>query len=269
MNNAGVVQWIKEMTSMNTTLADTVPTIAVNSSGTIYVAYQTTGVVLGGTNIGSTDIAVFKIIQIPDAPTAVYATAGNALATVVFTAPTVTGGYDIISYTVTSSSGAVVTGSASPITVSDLINGTAYTFTVTATNAVGVSSPSSASASMTPAAAPDPPTNVVGSSPGFNTVYVTWDAPNSSGATALQNYLVKVLPIQLMVVVPAANTNVTIVGLNARTYTFTVTAVNETNTSATSVKSDPVGVDDDTSTYRYMVLNTPFTFKVFSAFKIV
>jgi hypothetical protein len=74
----------------------------------------------------------------PDAPTIGTATAGDGQATVTFTAPANNGGSAITSYTVTSSPGNfTATGSSSPITVSGLNNGTSYTFTVTATNAVG------------------------------------------------------------------------------------------------------------------------------------
>src|SRR5436190_8659598 len=43
-----------------------------------------------------------------------------------------------------------VSGAASPITVTGLSNGTSYTCTVTASNAVGISAPSAASNSVTP-----------------------------------------------------------------------------------------------------------------------
>ena len=87
----------------------------------------------------------------PNAPTNVSATAGNAQATVSFTAPTNDGGSSITGYTVTSNPGSLTaTGSASPITVTGLTNGTSYTFTVKATNAVGDSSASGASSSVTP-----------------------------------------------------------------------------------------------------------------------
>jgi len=87
----------------------------------------------------------------PDAPTIGTATAGNGQATVTFTAPANTGGFAITSYTVTSSPGNFTgTGSASPITVSGLTNGTGYTFTVTATNVLGAGPASSASSSVTP-----------------------------------------------------------------------------------------------------------------------
>jgi len=90
---------------------------------------------------------------VPGAPTIGTATAGNAQATVSFTAPASTGGVAITSYTVTSSPGGfTASGSASPLTVTGLTNGTAYTFTVTATNSVGTGPASAASNSVTPAA---------------------------------------------------------------------------------------------------------------------
>ena len=92
---------------------------------------------------------------VPDAPTAISASAGNAQASVSFTAPSNNGGATITGYTVTSSPGGFTqSGAVSPITVTGLTNGTAYTFTVVATNSVGNSAASAASNSVTPAAAP-------------------------------------------------------------------------------------------------------------------
>ena len=90
----------------------------------------------------------------PDAPTIGTAVAGNAQATVSFTAPSSDGGSAITSYVATSSPGAI-TGTLSQagsgdIIVSGLTSGIAYTFTFTATNDIGTSLASAASNSITP-----------------------------------------------------------------------------------------------------------------------
>ncbi len=80
----------------------------------------------------------YPIITVPGAPRFVSAIAGNAQATVYFTAPVSNGGSAVTSYTVTSSSGNLTaTGNTSPITVTGLNNGTIYMFYVVATNLAG------------------------------------------------------------------------------------------------------------------------------------
>lgn len=80
------------------------------------------------------------------APTAVTVKAGDKCATVSFTPSVSTG---VTMYTVTSTPGGIIaTGTSSPIVVSNLINGTSYTFSVTATNSTGVSPASTASVSI-------------------------------------------------------------------------------------------------------------------------
>jgi hypothetical protein len=92
--------------------------------------------------------------SLSDAPTIGTVVAGNQQATVPFTAPSSDGGSAITSYTAISSPGGITgtisqSGSGS-ITVTGLTNGTAYTFSVTATNAIGTSPASDASSSITP-----------------------------------------------------------------------------------------------------------------------
>ena len=91
--------------------------------------------------------------SVPDAPTGVSASAtGQTTASVSFSAPANNGGSAITSFTVTSSpAGGTATGASSPLTVTGLTASTSYTFTVTATNAVGTSVASSASSSITTA----------------------------------------------------------------------------------------------------------------------
>lgn len=99
---------------------------------------------------------------VPGAPTIGSATAGNGQASVAFTAPTSNGGATITGYTVTSTPGSLTaTGSSSPITVTGLTNGTAYTFKVKATNSVGTGAESAASNSATPAASGPTPIGLV------------------------------------------------------------------------------------------------------------
>ncbi|MBL8512984.1 MAG: fibronectin type III domain-containing protein, partial [Betaproteobacteria bacterium] len=86
---------------------------------------------------------------VPGAPTIGTATAGDAQISVAFTAPASNGGATITSYTATCGS-SNASGSSSPITVTGLTNGTAYTCTATATNSAGTGAASSASNSATP-----------------------------------------------------------------------------------------------------------------------
>jgi hypothetical protein len=105
----------------------------------------------------------------PAAPTIGTATGGAALATVTFT-PQDNGGSAITSYTVTSSPGSITaSGSSSPIIVTSLTPGTAYTFSVTATNKYGTSAASSATNSVTPT---EPPTQAGYTGSGRDGVYI-------------------------------------------------------------------------------------------------
>jgi hypothetical protein len=88
------------------------------------------------------------------APTIGVATAtGTTTADVTFTAPASDGGSTILSYTATSSPGGITgvltQAGSGTINVTGLSSSTSYTFTVTATNAIGTSDPSAASNSIT------------------------------------------------------------------------------------------------------------------------
>ena len=86
----------------------------------------------------------------PTTPTIGTVTAGNASASVPFTASSYVG-KGTITYTATSNPGGFTGTGSSPITVSGLTNGTSYTFTVVGATNYGISSEASAASnSVTP-----------------------------------------------------------------------------------------------------------------------
>jgi uncharacterized repeat protein (TIGR02543 family) len=137
------------------TCAATAPTetctVTGLSNGVAYTfkATATNGI---GTSAQSTASSAVTPSTVPNAPTGVVASAGDASASVSFTAPTNTGGSAITGYVVTASDGTTASGTTSPITITGLTNDTAYTFTVKAVNANGDSVASASSSSATPKA---------------------------------------------------------------------------------------------------------------------
>jgi hypothetical protein len=80
----------------------------------------------------------------PGTPAITTVTPGDRQARIAFTVPA-DGGSPITGFNVTAMPGNITaTGTSSPITVTGLTNGTAYTFTVTATNAAGLTGVASA-----------------------------------------------------------------------------------------------------------------------------
>jgi hypothetical protein len=96
--------------------------------------------------------------NLPKAPTDVTATPLDGAAAVSWSAPEPNGASVIRSYTVTSSPDGkkCTSNGAFTCTVSGLTNGTAYTFTVSASNAAGTGPASAASAPVIPALVPTP-----------------------------------------------------------------------------------------------------------------
>lgn len=95
---------------------------------------------------------------VPGAPTITAGAAGDSSATLTFSAPTSNGGAAITGYVATCSGAGAsrsASGSASPLTVTGLTNGTTYSCSVTASNSVGTGAASTA-VSVTPAASTKP-----------------------------------------------------------------------------------------------------------------
>lgn len=125
-------------------------TVAGLQSGVSYT-FTVTATNASGTSAASSASNSITATTVPQAPTIGTATGGNTSASITFTAGA-TGGKTVSTFTATSSPSSITgTSASSPISVTGLSNGTAYTFTVTATNANGTSSASAASNSVTPA----------------------------------------------------------------------------------------------------------------------
>ncbi len=168
----------------------------------------------------------------PGAPNLGLAIRGNGQASVSFSTPAYDGGSTITGYEVTSSPGdKTVSGTFSPLTLAGLINGTAYTFTVTAANSIGSGPPSAASNSITPATVPGAP--AIGTvSVGSGQATISFSAPASDGGSLITSYTVSTNGGQTTSVTMSP---VTLTGLaNGTTYSFSARATNSAGTGAAS-----------------------------------
>lgn len=141
--------------NLTVTLTSQSPTICTVFNGNVTMVTAGMCTIVASQAGNATYLPAASVTQIfgitglvPGAPTIVSATPGDARAVVSFTAPTTTGGSPITLYTATCGATSA-TGSASPISVNGLSNGTPYNCSVSATNALGTG-PSSASLPVTP-----------------------------------------------------------------------------------------------------------------------
>ncbi len=183
-------------------------------------------------------------LDVPTEPLSASATAGNAQATVSWSAPSIDGGSAITGYVVTvvgdPSKSCTATPPNTSCTITGLTNGTAYTFAVRADNANGAGAEAEAGP-VTPSAAPVPsaplnPAAVAGNAQAT----VAWEAPASGGPFTLYTVTAVEDPSKTCTATPP-NTSCTVPGLaNGTPYTFTVTASNASGTGAASVASNAV-----------------------------
>lgn len=185
---------------------------------------------------------------VPGAPRNAAATPLNARATVQWAAPESDGGSPVLRYRVTAVPGgatATVDAPATTASIGGLVNGTAYTFTVTAVNAVGEGAASAPTTPVIPReelapGPPDPPTSVQATA-GSGQATVSWTASARTGGSPLRRYRVTAAPGGATITVDAPATLAVVAGLtNGTAYTFTVVAIADGGESAASAPSAAV-----------------------------
>jgi Fibronectin type III domain len=248
----GGVTWL---TFADGTSTSTTATLTGLTIGTTY-SFRVTAVNSQGTGAASSSAPSLPVITVPNRLTyAPNAVASPGEVTVIWSAPTNTGGSGITDYLieVTSNGGQTwvtythTPSAATSVTFTALTANSTYSFRVSPINAAGtgpvstVAIPVVAQAATAPAAV-GTPTATAGSNPGE--VVLTWTAPAANGS-AITDYVVEYSPDGGVTWLTFADgtstgTTATVTGLTVGTaYVFRVTAVNGVGTAAAGTSSAP------------------------------
>ncbi|NBR07975.1 MAG: fibronectin type III domain-containing protein, partial [Planctomycetes bacterium] len=191
----------------------------------------------------STNSITSPIDSPPSAPTITSVTAGSGQVSVAFTAGS-NSGSAITNYKYSTNGGSSYTSAGttvSPIVISGLTNGTAYTVIMKAVNAAGDSVASTASSSVTPYTTPAAPTiTSVSAGSGSGQVSVAFTAGSSNGS-AITNYKYSTNGGSSYTSAGTTASPIVISGLtNGTAYTVIMKAVNAAGDSAASTASASV-----------------------------
>ncbi len=209
--------------------------ISISSDTTITAVYKT---------------ASSAVSTTPRPPTGLTATAtSSSQINLSWTAPTDNGGSAITGYKIERSTDSgttwstIVANSASTSTTysdTGLAASTAYTYRVSAINAIGTGSPSNTASATTSNAVPQPPTGLTATAASSSQINLSWAAPANNGGSAITGYKIERVTGAGSFVTIVGNTNSTTTtysdtGLAASTaYTYRVSAINSVGTSSPS-----------------------------------
>ncbi|WP_313588412.1 fibronectin type III domain-containing protein, partial [Aquidulcibacter sp.] len=193
----------------------------------------------GGGATGDTGSAVGAVtLTVPGSPTLVALDPSNTSIKVHYSAPTATGGSAITSYTASCAAGGATRtgiGTTSPIDVTGLSNGTAYSCSITATNATGTSA-SSTAASATPGLPIAPAAPTIGAAtPADRGASIAFTAPLITGGSPITSYNVTCVNGTVSISAAGSTSPATVTGLsNGLTYSCSVRAINAVGTGPAS-----------------------------------
>lgn len=240
---AGYAYWLKVLDDKADTVDNVLSNFAAGKEN--YDAVAPT--IANG--IRYTPMSRIAVTTVPGAPTIGAGTAGNGTASIAYTAPASNGGSTITGYTATCSGNSVsktATGLTSPLLVTGLTNGVAYTCSVKAANAQG-SSLASGTVMVTPVGATTPtdPVTPTVTVPGAPTIgaataastsaSIAFTAPTSTGGAAITGYTVSCTGGGATKTATGTASPVAVTGLtNGTAYVCSVKAANSAGSSAAS-----------------------------------
>ncbi|MFA6985157.1 MAG: Calx-beta domain-containing protein [Arenimonas sp.] len=180
--NAGSTALVHAISGLSNDTSYTFTVTASNANGTSSASLPSNAIVPAG---------------VPGSPSITAVTRGSGQVEVSFLPPTITGDSPITGYTVTASPAAGGDAQAGTTGLSHVVtglqNGTSYTFSVRATNALGTGAPSAPSAAVVPLALPSAPTSVSATA-GDGYADITWDQPASWGDVYITGYRITATP---------------------------------------------------------------------------
>jgi len=249
VTGAVVLSWVNPsqigIPAINNYVFSALPSAGITFSSVVNIAFtniNVSGLVIGTTYVFGVSVVnsagtsapglslAYTYLNVPLAPTTLSATVGSNQITLSWGQVVVSGGLPILGYTITSVPATTTTnllaGNYSAV-ISGLTNGTAYTFSVTQSNSIGASPPSTVTA--TPLSPPGNPTKItIVSSPiTSGSATISWTDPVSNGGSAITGYNITAYPSNGVSFSQPFSNPTDIYGLSLNSsYIFVVSATN-------------------------------------------